>query len=439
MKKTLLLSAALTALLLPLPVIVAHAQTQSGGVDNQKANTRANRKAAQAATVKEPAQFPNAKREDPKPEPSKVGSKLNDLNKLVEAQKNDEAIAMADEILANPKATGSDRAFAAYYASAAWRDKDTTSFANSITYMQKALDANGMTNNAHYGNMLQLAAMLKNDERYAEALVVIDRYLTETASEDPKAYDMKGDALFRLNRHAESNEALQKAIAGGEGGSNAPAMMQANYKALGKTGDATKVLEDMVAKKPNDKVLLQNLASAYRTSNQDAKAVAIVDRMRAGGMLTEAVDYDNAINVLMSADGHEKDATALMNEGLKKGVLKEDFRTFTMIGQTEYNAGRYPQALDAWSKAAPLAPDGETYLNVAKLQRNQENWPAAKAAAKQALAKGLKKKGDAWILIAAVEQAANNEAGSLDALREAAKYPETKKEAQEALRQAGAK
>ncbi len=438
MKKTLLLTAALSALLLPLPVIVAHAQTQSGGVDNQRANTRANRRAAQAATVKEPAKYPNAKREEPKPESSKVGNKLNDLNKLVEAQKDDEAIALADEVLANPKASNTDRAFAAYYASAAWRDKDVASFANSITYMQKALDANGMSNNAHYGNMLQLAAMLKNDERYAEALVVIDRYLSETASEDPKAYDMKGEALFRLNRHAESNAALEKAIAGGEGGSNAAAMMQANYKALGKTGDATKVLEDMVAKKPDDKVLLQNLASAYRTSNQDAKAVAIVERMRAGGMLTEASDYENAIGVMTNADGHEKDATALLNEGLQKGVLKQDFRMYTMLGQLEYNAGRYPKAIEAWTKAAPLAPDGETYLNVARLQKDEENWAGARTAAKQALAKGVKRKGDVWILLAAVELGANNNAGSIDALREAAKYPETKKEAQDALRQAGA-
>ena len=57
----------------------------------------------------------------------------------------------------------------------------------------------------------------------------------------------------------------------------------------------------------------------------------------------------------------------------------------------------------------------------------------------KALAKGVKKKGDAWIVIGRAEFGLGNKAGVLAAYREAAKYPETKKSAEQALRQAGAK
>jgi tetratricopeptide (TPR) repeat protein len=434
MKKTLLLTAALVAVLLPMPAMVAHAQ--AGGVDDRKANTRANRKAEQAKSVKAPAQFPNATREEPKPEPSKVGSGIKDLNALVEAQKDDEALAKADAIIANPKATAMDRSTAALFAAAAWRDKDTSTFANAIKYQQQALDLNGLPNNEHFGNMLQLAQMLRNDERYAETLTVVDRYLAETKSEDPKAYEVKGDALYRLKRPAESNAALEKAVAGGAGGSNAAAMMQANYKALGKTGDATKLLEDMAAQKPNDKLVLQNLADAYSQAKQHAKAVEVVNRMRSGSMLTEPNDYEIALKVLMRADGHQKDGMALMNEGVQKGVLKQDYRTYAMLGQMQYEGGLYPEALASWSKAAPLAKDGEMYLNVARLHSQDGRWAEAKAAARQGLDKGVKKKGDAWMLIAQAEQGANDRNATIAALREAAKFPETRKQAEEGLREA---
>ncbi len=439
MKKTLLLSAALAVTVLPLPLIVAQAQSgiENGGVSSGKANTRANRRAQAASTTKQAPLYPNAKREEPKSDASKFSKQLQDIAKLVEEQKNDEAIAKSDAIIADPKATPMDRAFAANYAANAWLDKEGSSYAKPIEYLEKAIKENALPNNSYYGNMLQLAGMLKNEERYAESLTYADRFLAETGSDDVKAHEVRADDLFRLKRYAESTEAIKKLMAAGKGNENLTRMMIANYQEQGKPGDAAKALEEMLAKAPNDKVLMQNLASAYQQSDQDAKAADVVKRMRAGGLLTETKDYDNAIAILMNIDGSQKDGMALLDEGLKKGILQADYNTYAKLGQLQYNANQIPQAIDSWSKAAPMAPDGEMYLNVAKLQLGEDKWAAAKASAQQALAKGVKKKGDAWLVVAAAELGAGNNAATLAAYREAAKYPETKKQAETALRQAG--
>ncbi len=439
MKKTFLLSAALAVTVLPLPIMVAHAQSgiESGGVSSGKANTRANRRGQVATTTKQAPLYPNAKREEPKSDASKFSKQLQDIAKLVDDQKNDEAIAKADAIIADPKATPMDRAFAANYAANAWLDKDGASYVKPIEYLEKAIKENALPNNSYYGNMLQLSAMLKNEERYAESLTYADRFLSETASDDIKAHEVRADDLFRLKRYAESTEVIKKLMAAGKGNENLTRMMIANYQEQGKPGDAAKALEEMLVTTPNDKVLMQNLASAYQQSDQDAKAAEIINRMRAGGMLTEAKDYDNAISVMMNSDGRQKDGMALLDEGLKKGILQPDYNTYAKLGQMQYNGNQMAQAIESWSKAAPLAPDGEMYLNVAKLQLGEEKWAAAKAAAQQAMAKGVKKKGDAWLVVAAAELGAGNKAGTLAAYREAAKYPETKKQAETALRQAG--
>jgi len=57
-------------------------------------------------------------------------------------------------------------------------------------------------------------------------------------------------------------------------------------------------------------------------------------------------------------------------------------------------------AIDAYRKAAPLAADGETYLNLARLLWQEDRIPEAKEAAKQAMAKGLKKPEEAKKILA---------------------------------------
>lgn len=442
MKKTLLLSAMLTTLLAPLPMVVAHAQTQSGGVDDRRANTRATRRNAEQAKAKaaEPM-FPQATREEPKADKSALLKQHDKLQKLAEDQKNDEIIALADEMLADPKANAVDRSYAAYYASNAWLDKGSDEVAdrNAARYLKRAIDENGLPNNAHYQNMLQLAALLKNDEKFADSLVYVDRFLAETKANDAKAYQIKAEAEYFGGRYAEAAATARKAMDLGIGSESLTKLLVSSYQEMDKPQEAAKMLEELVAKKPGDKALLQNLASAYQQAEQDAKAGEVMDRMRAQGLLTESKDYEAAYRLMANIQGREKDAIALINEGLQKGLLQPSHDVYAYIGNAYYNAEQIPQAIEAWNKAAPLGKDGETYLNVGKLQASEEKWNEAKAAAQQALAKGVRKPGDAWLVVARAEFGLGNKNAVLAAYREAAKYPETRAQAEKALRQAAGK
>lgn len=441
MKKTLLLSAMLTTLVAPLPAVVAHAQ-ESGGVQKREANTRATRRGAQQAKAKaaEPI-FPQATREEPKAQDSKLGKQLDKLQRLNEEQKHDEIIALADQVLADPAGTSVDRSYAAYYAANAWLDKGTDNAADrkAAGYLKRAVDENGLPNNAHYQNMLQLAALLKNDDKFAESLSYIDRFLGETKSTDARAFQIKAEAEYFGGRYADAAATVRKAMDLGQGSESLTKLLVASYQEMDKPQEAAKVLEEMIAKNPGDKALLQNLASAYQQAEQDAKAGQVIDRMRAQGLLTDTKDYEAAYRLMANIEGREKDAVALINEGLQKGILQPSHDVYAYIGNAYYNADQIPQAIEAWSKAAPLAKDGETYLNLGKLQASEENWNDAKASARQALAKGVRKPGDAWLVVARSEFGLGNKSAVLAAYREAAKYPETKALAEKALRQAAGK
>jgi predicted Zn-dependent protease len=403
MKSTLLLSAAL-ALLLPA-ALPAHAQ-EGGGVDTTRANTRAARKAEAAkknAATNQAPLYPNATRESPEQKGDKsVAKDMEALFKLQEEEgAEDKIIAKADQVLANPGANAFDKSSAAYLAGAAWQGKETSGYANAIKYYQLAVDNNGLHNNNHYRAMLQLAQMLDADERHDEALKMVDRFLSETKSEDASAMKIKTQILVGLDKPAE----------------------------------AAAMLEKQLAADPNDKKTMYNLAALYQQSGDDKKAGAMFDRMRAAGLLTESKDYEMAFRLLGNIEGREKDAMALIDEGLQKKILQPSYEMYAFQGRTYYEADDTAKAIEAWTKGAPLSKDGEMYLNVAKLQLDADHWAQAKEAATQAKAKGVKKQGDIFQVLARAENGLGNKAAAQAALKEAAKYPETKKWAEAALRQ----
>ena len=384
--------------------------------------------------------FPNATRAEPKTKgsPRLAGA----INKMIDAYSEDEftkAIARADELLANPKATASDRAKAAQIAAYSWNSSDAdNAYPEAIRYLKLAIEADALPNNDHFELMYVLAQMQLSEDQYADALATADRYLAETRNDKALVNALRGNALYRLDRFPEAAEALKKAIAAEpKPDKNWTQMLMASYFEMDQPAEAAKLAEQMAAEKPGDKPTLLNLAQIYLQAEQPEKAGEVFDRLHRQGLLTESKDYEYAYKLLANIDGREKDAIALINEGLGKAILTPSFEIYNFLGQSYYFSDQIEPAIDAWGKAAPLAKDGETYLNLAKVLVQEERYAQGKAAAQQALAKGVKKPGDAWMAIARAEYGdeGKNRAAILAAYKEAAKYPETKAQATKAIAQ----
>jgi tetratricopeptide (TPR) repeat protein len=137
----------------------------------------------------------------------------------------------------------------------------------------------------------------------------------------------------------------------------------------------------------------------YMQADQMDKAAAVMDKLRASGQLTEEREYKQLYSIYANTDNKEKDVIAVINEGISKGILKPDYQTYLALAQSYYYTDQLPQAIENWQKAAPLSKDGETYLNLAKVLKNEGRTAEAKQAAQQALAKGVKKPDDAKKII----------------------------------------
>ncbi len=365
-------------------VVVADASAQSrGGKKSQKAEQL----------------FPQATRQEPE---VKASSKLSKkLQKMIDVYNKDDFAqtrTLADEILGAEGANEYDRALAAQLASQAAYNLDDT--AATKAYLQQVLDFNGLDNNGHYQSMLMLAQLQLADDEIEPGLATLDKYLAETGSSKPEDLVLKGQALYQAERYQEAIPVLKQAVESApEPKDSWVQLLMACYAETSQHDAAIALAERLAAANPNDKRAQTNLATVYSQADQMEKAAGVMEKLRAAGQLTEEREYRQLYITYANLEGREKDVIAVINEGMEKGVLKPDYQTHLALAQSYYYSEQIPQAIEHWQKAAPLSKDGETYLNLARVLWQEGQKAEAKAAAQQALAKGVRKPEDARKII----------------------------------------
>jgi tetratricopeptide (TPR) repeat protein len=385
----------------------------------------------------EPA-YPNATREDPEPKQSRrMQSKVKKMYELSQEENPQATEQAALEVLESKISTPYEKSLAAQIIAVSYIDRDD--YANAIQYFETALQHNGLPNDSHFQVMYQIAQLHMSDEQYDEALGYLDRFFTETRSQKPEALAIRGNVLYRLERFPEAIEALSTAIANSEDPQSSwSQLLMAAYADTEQFDKAGEVAEQLLQKNPNDKSLIRNLASIYINADLNDKAMAVLESAKAKGLLTEERDYRQLYQLYHFAEQEAK-AIATIQEGLDQGVLKPSLEVYRTLAEANYFSENIPAAVEAYKKAAALASDGEMHLNLSRVLYEEARWGEAKQAAQQALSRGIRRPGDAYIVLGGSELEMDNRSAAIAAYREAAKYPETESNARAWLRSAGVK
>ncbi len=324
---------------------------------------RARQRKAEAAAKanKQPELYPQATRKPPEAKNSQKDVKTaNTIQADYDAKKYAEAIAKVDAFAAESK----NAYLLSYFyqlAADAWIKQDDR--AKGAEYYGKAVAADGLDNNGHYQIMFNLAVILNELDRDAEALTYIDRFMSETKTESEQAVGVKAYLLNKLGRAAEGAALYEK----------------------------------MLAAKPGDHAILMNAVSLYQQADNFDKANALLENARKQGLLKEANEYRTLFVGYINANKY-KEAQAVLEEGAAKGAIPPSqtlANDYSIIAQNYLAEDKVAQAIDFYGRAAKVATNGEASLNLAKVLRNENRVAEAKAAAREALAKGVKKPKDA--------------------------------------------
>lgn len=314
-----------------------------------------------------PPLFPLASRVEPKAESSKAGVKLlKGMIASFDAHDFASVQAQLNTVLAEPTINTYDKSFA--FQVAANAAGDAKQHPQAIEFFKKAIDANGLDNNGHYQVMYNLAVEQYQASLPADSLATLERFFTETKTQTPEQLGLKAGLLSQLKRPAE----------------------------------AAAVYEALLVANPNDKKILMNVVALYQQSGQQAKANALLASAASRGLMTAPSEY-RAIYVPAITAGKLEEAVKLIDEGVAKGLVKpspELARDYAFIGQSAYAQKKTAFAIDMFRRAAPMAANGEVWLNLARVYSNEKKFAEAKDAARHAIAQGLAKPDDAKKILA---------------------------------------
>jgi tetratricopeptide (TPR) repeat protein len=414
------------ALLLGTSYMATDANAQMAGRDRDERRSNSEEEVVE--------DFPNATRESPKAETSpRLARQLTKLQDAYDAgDKQDEAIAAAEEILANERAGEYDKGIALLMAGSAAMDKED--FPRAIDYLNRAIASNSLPNNNHFNAMLILGQIHFNNDEYDKAQEVLGRMVRESGTTDTQTWMLYGASFYNAEKYQESIEPLKKAIEYGTDGKNDQAMqmLMSAYDETGRGGDALATAEALYQANPEDKRALLNLVTLYSQQDMQDKAVAMLDQARAKGMITTVDDYKRLYATYFNLE-REGEAALVIQEGLDKNVLPQSGEIYQNLAQAYYFSDNIPAAIAAAQKGVPLATDGQLSLFLAQILNQEDRNAESIAAARAALAKGLEKPGEAWMVIARAEYYSDNIAGAKAAFQEAAKDPSTRSQAQTEL------
>ncbi|MEO7072994.1 MAG: tetratricopeptide repeat protein [Rhodanobacter sp.] len=414
----------------------------SGSASAQSDSRRGHKEEGEA---KAPAQYPNATRTEPKLDLSSEKDQknlqqgldaVNDgdkakaeqfLQPLVDSSKSKYAQALALQGLANLK----------------YNDGDTKA---AIALLQRSLALGVMPNDTYFQLQYMLAQFQIADEQYQAGLDTLAKWRAEGKKETADSYALEGNADYRLEKYPAAIAAIKKA----QSLTDKPnpswnQILMASYAETGQTDQAAALAQQQLAATPGDATSLGNAVAVLMQAQKYPEAIQLMEKSRTAGTLTTESGYVNLAKLYLIT-GQESDdskpnalkASQVLDEGVSKGVVTASAENDMLRGQAAELADDIPKAVDYYGKSAAVAKDGEAAMRAAQLLLTENKYSQAKTFVQQAIDKGVKHKGTAYMLLAETERGLKNKPAAIAAMKLAAQQPETASKANAWLKQAGA-
>ncbi|MBT2144123.1 MULTISPECIES: tetratricopeptide repeat protein [unclassified Rhodanobacter] len=397
------------------------------------------------AKPKKEVLYPNATRAEPKLDltSEKDQKNLNEGLDAVNAGDKAKAQQMLQPIIDGSKSKYAQALALQGMASLHYNDGD---YKGAISSLQRSLALGVMPNDTYFQLMYMLAQFQMADEQYQPALDTIAKWRAEGKKETADSYALEGNAEYRLGKYPEAIASINKA----KSLTDKPQptwdqILMASYSESGQDEKAAELAKSQLSSNPSDPNALNNAVAVLMQAHKYPEAIQMMEKARAEGKLSKDTQYVNLAKLYLVTGQESADpapnatkAQQVLEEGMSKGVVKPDAETYVLLGQSAEIANNIDKAIAYYNKAQPIATDGEAALRAGRLLLSENKYSQAKGLIQQAIDKGVKHKGTAYMLLAESERGLKNKPAAIAAMKKAAQDPETAAKAKDWLKKTGA-
>ncbi len=301
----------------------------------------------------------------------------------------------------------------------------------AIESFEKTLATDALPNFAQQGMLYSLAGLYASEERYQDAIRTLSTWFKFEPDPPADANILMASSHFELKQYEQALPWVQEAIKKREASGKEPKeswyqLELAVYFEGDRYNDAARLLRRMLALWPDEPKYWKTLSGVYTTIEKDSEALALMMLAYEKGHLTEQKELLNLVRLNLFMD-IPYTAGVILDKEMNSGRIETNQKHLLLLKQCWSNAREYDRTIEVLRALAEQSGDGEFDIEIAQILVEKTDWDGASTAARKGIDKGgLKKPGNAWLLLgmSLAEGGKYNEAER--ALREAKKFTENR-------------
>jgi len=309
----------------------------------------------------------------------------------------------------------------------------------AVTAFKAAMGTDALSNAEHFQIKLTLAELYHINDQLPESIAVFNDWLKDAETITGRNWALQAKNYFDQDDYENTLIYIDKAFATGDKPERAWQQMKANsLLSLERTDDAITFGKEVLAAAPDDVEFVNFQSALLLDAEKPQDALNMLEPLRATGKLTKENVWINLYVAYRDLE-KPKEAADAMREGVDKGFVPKSKDRYMQIGEAYYDAEDLPSALTYFQLSAQAsADDGIADLYAGQVLLDQEKPKEARTAFASAIQKGkLKQLGNAYYQLGIAELDSDNEAAAVAAFKKAQAYPESAKNATQALKSLG--
>ena len=359
---------------------------------------------------------------------------LQASQKLLEAGNTSKAIAQLEALLITTAERPYELAITLQTLAHAHLSNDA--YDKAIPYLQRSLELNQLPDEAQQRGRYNLAQLYLAEKRFDDAITEINTWLTHAKAPRAEIYVMLGSAYLQLTRYADATAPLHKAIELSDTPKeNWYQSLLGAYNELKNYEQCALVLHNMIKLFPQRPRYWLQLAGIEMMLENYSKALAVMELAYLHGYIDTERDLLNLARLYAQRNAPYK-AAALIEKEMHDGRVKANRKNWELAANAWSQARENKRAINALEQAWKKSPQPALGLQLSQYYIEAQRWHAASDVLQTLLDKKKLEDDDtgrAWLLLGIARFESKLRDKARIALTEAAKYPKTKKDAQQWL------
>jgi tetratricopeptide (TPR) repeat protein len=339
-------------------------------------------------------------KDDEKTAPSidvSTGKKLNEAIEALNAQKYDEAKALLSKMNLEKLSPYEKSRVYQVLASIAGAQNDYDGVRKN---MAAAIASGGLNDEEQQEARYQIAQMYIAQERWQDGINALNEWFATAVNPNSTAYYLLAVSYYQLKQIDKAVVPAQKAVDLAEKPRESWIQLLLALRIEKEQYDmAIPLLKYLVMSDPSKKNYWVQLSAVNRQLERYDDSLNVLEIAYLAGLLTTDSDL-RQLTDLEAFVGIPHRAAKNLERFIAKDQIKPDEKAYERLAYSWIESRDYKKAVVPLQKAGELHPTGDTFVRLAEVQIQRQDWPAATDALQKALSKGgLKDTGNTQLLM----------------------------------------